>query len=342
MQVEFKMKYIQHWTDHLGRKRFRFRRRGFQRIELPVDSDPGSVEFQAAYHAALRGEKTNAVFAAIAARGGSGSVKDAIERYLVSTTFNDDYSPSTKALRRSILNSVSRLVGNHPLAQMNRNYIERWLETSPTKGVKRTRLLAIKPFMKWAVESVHLIASDPTEGIKVKVRETDGHATWTDEQIEQYRWRRRNLARSPASQGRMAGLHAGEEPQAQAPEGRDADTCVARGRHRSLPEPAQLADVPHQRVGPPLRQEELQHLVPQANGRSRASGYVRPAWPAQGNWSHHGRERLHAARNHVGSRPLLAQGSRALHQGVRQEEAGRPSASQGRGRKQRRAAGRRG
>src|SRR5215472_2320692 len=187
MQVEFKMRYINHWIDDLGRHRYRFRRKGLPGVELPVDSDPNSVEFQAAYHAALRGEKTNAAVAAITARGGSGSVKDAIERYLDSTTFNDDYSPSTKALRRSILNSVSRLVGKLPLAQMDRNWIERWLETAPTKGVKRTRLLAVKPFTKWAVESVHLMASDPTEGIKVRVRETDGHPTWTDEQIEQYR-----------------------------------------------------------------------------------------------------------------------------------------------------------
>src|SRR5215831_17416215 len=187
MQVE--MKYIQHWTDHLGRKRYRLRRRGFKRVELPVDGDPDSVEFQAAYYAALRGEKPGEAVAAVAARGGSGSVKDAIERYLDSTTFNDDYSPSTKALRRSILNSVSRLVGKLPLAQMDRNWIERWLETSPTKGVKRTRLLAIKPFMKWAVESVHLIETDPTDGIKVKAKESEGHATWTDEEIEQYRAR---------------------------------------------------------------------------------------------------------------------------------------------------------
>jgi integrase len=185
MQVE--MKYIQHWTDHLGRKRYRLRRRGFKRVELPVDGDPDSVEFQAAYYAALRGEKPGEAVAAVAARGGSGSVKGAIERYLDSTTFNDDYVESTKAMRRSILNSVSRLVGKLPLAQMDRNWIERWLETAPTKGVKRTRLLAVKPFTKWAVESVHLIETDPTEGIKVKVRETDGHPTWTDEQIEQYR-----------------------------------------------------------------------------------------------------------------------------------------------------------
>jgi hypothetical protein len=51
-------------------------------------SDPSSPEFQAAYHAALRGEATKQALAIVATRGGSGSVKDAIDRrYLDSTTF---------------------------------------------------------------------------------------------------------------------------------------------------------------------------------------------------------------------------------------------------------------
>src|SRR5262249_59361275 len=110
------MKYVQHWTDEHGRKRYRFRRQGYPRIELPVNSDPSSPEFQAAYHAALRGEATKQALAIVATRGGSGSVKDAVDRYLNSTTFNDEYSASTKALRRPILNSVSRTVGNFLLA----------------------------------------------------------------------------------------------------------------------------------------------------------------------------------------------------------------------------------
>jgi integrase len=189
MRVEFKMKYIQHWTDDLGRRRFRFRRKGYPRVELPVNSDPSSPEFQAAYHAALRGEKPEHELAMVAARGGSGSVKDAIEQYLNSATFHD-YSRSTQDLRRPILRSFLKPgVGNLPLAQMDRKYIERWLETASTKGTKRTWFLAIKPFMQWAVESVHLIETDPTEGIKIKVKASEGHATWTDEQIERFRAR---------------------------------------------------------------------------------------------------------------------------------------------------------
>jgi integrase len=84
-------------------------------------------------------------------------------------------------------NMLSRTVGNLPLTQMDRKYIERWLETAPTKGAKRTRLLAIKPFTQWAAGVVHLIETDPTEGIKAKAKETEGHPTWTDEQIAQFR-----------------------------------------------------------------------------------------------------------------------------------------------------------
>jgi hypothetical protein len=56
MLVTFKMKYVQYWTDEYGRKRYRVRRKGKYLGELPVNGDPSSPEFQAAYHALLRGE----------------------------------------------------------------------------------------------------------------------------------------------------------------------------------------------------------------------------------------------------------------------------------------------
>jgi hypothetical protein len=61
MLVTFRMKHVQHWTDEHGRKRYRVRRRinGKLKVlgELPVNGDPSSPEFQAAYHELLRGEK---------------------------------------------------------------------------------------------------------------------------------------------------------------------------------------------------------------------------------------------------------------------------------------------
>jgi integrase len=177
------MKYINHWVDGLGRHRYRFRRKGFKGVELPVDSDPNSIAFQSLYHAALRGEPVMAVTTG----GASGTVKAAIERYLNSTTFNKN-ADSTKVLRRSVLNSVSRLVGNLPLAKMDTSWVKRWLETASTMNVQCTRLAALKPFTAWAID-LELVATDPTIGIKVKIEKSDGHWTWTDEEIEQYRAR---------------------------------------------------------------------------------------------------------------------------------------------------------
>src|SRR5262249_36264714 len=66
-------------------------------------------------------------------------------------------------------------------------YIKRWLETSSTKGVKRTRFVAIRSFLKWACEEV-LLKTNPTDAFKVKGEDNSkGHHTWTNEEIEQYR-----------------------------------------------------------------------------------------------------------------------------------------------------------
>jgi integrase len=187
MRAELQLKYVHHWVDHLGRRRYRFRRHGHEGVELPVDGDPSSPEFLAVYFAALKGEKTNAALAAVAARGGSGTVATAVEEFLASTTFNS-VADSTQDLRRPILKRLLKPgVGNLPLAHMDPKYIERWLETAPTMGAKRTRLLALKPFFKWAHETVHLIETNPIGGIKVAYTETPGHHTWSDDEVEQFR-----------------------------------------------------------------------------------------------------------------------------------------------------------
>ena len=81
MRAELKLKYIHTWVDHLGRNRYRFRRHGFPGVELPVDGNPNSPEFLAVYFAALKGEKTNAALASVAAKSGSGTVASAVEEF---------------------------------------------------------------------------------------------------------------------------------------------------------------------------------------------------------------------------------------------------------------------
>jgi len=360
MRVELELKYVQCWTDHRGRKRFRFRRRGYPRIELPTNADPRSPEFQAAYHAALAGRQTDAAVAAVTARGGSGTVNAAIMAYLASTTFNDNYSPSTRSARRPLLNSVSRLVGTLPLAKMDTNWVTRWLETAPTKIVKATRLGAIRPFLQWAI-GVGLITVDPTVGIKVKVTASNGHATWTDEQIEQFRACHPIGARARLALELLLAVAARRGDAIALGRQHLRDGCLvfvqqknrkrkpvtveapvpprAAGRPQRLPERARGADILDHRVGPAIQREGLQHPVPRVVRRGRVAAVVQAPWPAQGGLPHHGRERLHRARDQVDLRPSHLARSRALYRRRRQQAPGHPRAGQGGGRQQRRAAG---
>src|SRR6516165_2998722 len=187
MHAQVHLKYVHAWIDHAGRRRYRFRRHGHQGVELPVDGDPNSPEFLAVYFAALRGEKTNAALAAVAAKAGSGTVSTAVEEFLASTTFNS-VADGTKSQRRPILKRLLKPgIGNLPLARMDDTYLQRWLEQAPTMSAKNNRLMALKAFFKWAHETAHLIEVNPVADIRVKVVETSGHPTWTTEQIEQFR-----------------------------------------------------------------------------------------------------------------------------------------------------------
>jgi integrase len=75
--------------------------------------------------------------------------------------------------------------GDKPFALLDRKYLERAFGSAPTPIVARTLLLAIRNLMQWAVNE-RLVEADPTLGIKIKLPDTGGHHTWTDEEIAQF------------------------------------------------------------------------------------------------------------------------------------------------------------
>jgi integrase len=72
---------------------------------------------------------------------------------------------------------------------LDRKYIDRNVAEAETVGIARTWLITIREFAKWAVTQ-ELLAADPTAGIVLRLPKSEGHATWTEEQIEQFeaRW----------------------------------------------------------------------------------------------------------------------------------------------------------
>jgi integrase len=181
------MKYVQHWVDRkTGIAYARFRRPGYPKVMLP--GSIGSVEFLAAYHACLRGEQPAPAAAEMKARSGPGTINAAVALYLDSNAFMQ-FGKSTRALRRTILKKFCGLVGDKALALLDCKYIDRLLENVPLVGVRRTLLITIRPFLEWAVKQ-QMIELDPTAGIRIKVPKTDGHHTWTEDEIAAFeaRW----------------------------------------------------------------------------------------------------------------------------------------------------------
>jgi integrase len=125
-----------------------------------------------------------APIAEMTVRSGPGTINAVVAQYLDSNAFMQ-FGDSTRALRRSILKKLCGLVGDKPIAPLNRRYIDRLLQSMPSPVVARTFLFAVRPFLEWAVKR-QMIEADPTAGMKIKLPKSDGHATWSDEQIAQF------------------------------------------------------------------------------------------------------------------------------------------------------------
>jgi hypothetical protein len=116
--MRIRLKYVSAWTDRkTGIFYAFFRRRGYPHVRLP--GLIGSPEFMAAYHAALRGEQSAGAIAEMAARTGPGTINATVGQYLGSNAFMQ-FGDSTRALRRSILKRFCKLVGELPIAPLNR------------------------------------------------------------------------------------------------------------------------------------------------------------------------------------------------------------------------------
>jgi integrase len=174
-------KYVQALVDRDGRAYHYFRRPGFPRAPLP--GLPWSPEFMTTYHAAMCGEGAAAV-AELTARTGPGTINATVALYLDSNAFMQ-FGDGTRALRRSILKQFCRLVGDKPLALLPRKYIDRLLQSAPSPVVARTWLLALRPFLQWAM-TAQMIAANPTDGIKIKLPRSEGHHTWSEDEIAQF------------------------------------------------------------------------------------------------------------------------------------------------------------
>ena len=158
-----------------GKRRHYFRRRGYPLVSLP--GEPWSPEFMAAYAAALDGQR-------IARHGIAevGSTTAAVLAYLASDSFKSIRSPQTRATHRGILERFAAKHGDKPFSMLDRIGIEKILaEKQGTPGAARNLRNVLRRMCRWGIRE-HLIAHDPTEGIKVTMPKSDGWHTMTDDE----------------------------------------------------------------------------------------------------------------------------------------------------------------
>jgi integrase len=167
------LKYVQSYRGY-----HYFRRRGSPYIQLP--GVVGSAEFMDAYQRALAAAP---IAIGASKRSGPGSVSAAIAEYYGSQSFRS-LTGGTPAHRRSILERFREQYGDRRLASLPPEFIIVLLDTLPP-FVARNWLKALRHFMRWC-QARKLLHTDPTLGIRIKTPKSDGHHTWTADEISQF------------------------------------------------------------------------------------------------------------------------------------------------------------
>lgn len=111
-----------------------------------------------------------------------------VESYYKSGDFKR-LADSTKAVRRRILDGICEAHGNKPFASLEKRHILMFRDEKADKPEGANGLLkALKSLFKWALES-EKIKQNPTKEVpKFKVK-TDGHHTWTIEEVIKFEQR---------------------------------------------------------------------------------------------------------------------------------------------------------
>ena len=189
--AEFKLDYVNSFYVR-GKLKHLFRRNGHKRVTIP--GRPGSPQFMDAYHALL--DQTGGPLSGAnigESRTKAGTVDALIVRYMQHDSFTKGLAFATQQRQRQIFDNFrqcmtagGRRYGANTLAGIQRKNIADAI-AGKTPNAQATWLKTLRHLMAFAIDQGE-IKVDPTIGIKpVRATRSDGHLTWGDEQIEQYR-----------------------------------------------------------------------------------------------------------------------------------------------------------
>jgi integrase len=173
-------KHVHGFIDRHGKPRFYLRKPGMKRVPLP--GLPWSPEFMAAYQAALEGEWERPEIGAT--RTKPGTVNAALVSYYNLNAEFKAFKPSTQKMRRAILERFRNDNGHRQMATMDERAV-RSILANRTPLAARNLLKTLRHFIRHTIE-IEMRRDDPTAAIKLKAPKSDGHHTWTDEEIAKF------------------------------------------------------------------------------------------------------------------------------------------------------------
>jgi integrase len=194
-------------TDQHGKKRVRFRHKGFSSY---LTGTPWSEQFMRQYAAALDGVKGQTINIG-AERTISGTVNALVVDYLDPKSETSPFKlgkPETKRTRRNILENFRSAYGHLPLYTqkdgkrimlLTREHMQRIVNAkAATPFAQRNLLNTLRAMFRWAV-SEGTVPDDPTLGVTRQKVRTTGYKTWSEAAIERF-----EVAHPVGSKARLA------------------------------------------------------------------------------------------------------------------------------------------
>jgi integrase len=178
--MKIKLKYLHHDTDRHGTPRFYVRVPGQKKIRL--SGAPTTTEFFEAYQRALGKREATEV------ANKAGSFRALVAKYVASTRFRC-LDHSTQIWQRRTLEDICAAYGHCLVETMRGKHVRAIRNEKVDVGLPAAgnqRLKAMRAMFKWAVEEEEC-ENNPTIGVQKHNYQSDGHHTWTDEEMAQFR-----------------------------------------------------------------------------------------------------------------------------------------------------------
>ena len=175
--TSIRLPYVQEYRDRHGKERRYFRRPGFKRVAL--QGTPGSLQFMAAYEAALAAERQP-----IGRKHKDGTIGDLVANFYRSAYF-ENLKPRSQRVYRLVLEKFSQEDGHRLVRDMPRRVAMSMIEEIGTTrpGMANLTLKAMRRLFAYAIKR-DMRADNPFVGIESYKLGT--HHTWTDAEIAAY------------------------------------------------------------------------------------------------------------------------------------------------------------